>query len=81
MDSRSQNDLNYVGLIDRFAELHKLAASSRKREYWRGRIDEFVDQNAIGCETIDSARAAALLRLSNEDVREDEAWEKRSRER
>lgn len=58
------SNLNVAGLSDLFRQLHQLPASSRKREYWRGRIDEFLAQNAVSDTEQALARAEALSELA-----------------
>ena len=69
------NDLDLSGLMTRYVELHKLSPSSRQRHYWRGRIDEFIAQNAISEGDNARARAAAISLLADDAKPTDvEAW-------
>lgn len=65
-DSRGQGGyvtaLDVQGLASLFAELYSLPPSSRKREYWRGRIDEYVAQNAVTDADVARAHAQGLQR-------------------
>lgn len=57
------NDLDLARLTELFRELHSVRAGSTQRAYLRGRIDEYVAQNAVSAEDQTLARAQGLAEV------------------